>query len=123
MDDNKMFHTLREGGEKKLLGLLGFAARARKLICGADLCRDSIRRGQLLLVLVASDAAPNTSKRIADACRYYETDMCQVPIPSAVLSKQIGKTGAIAVIGVTDANFASGITALFNDTQISPSKG
>jgi len=123
MGERDNFHTLREGAEKKLLGLLGFAARARKLISGADLCRDSIRRGQLPLVLVASDAAPNTLKRIKDACSYYDTDMCQVPIPSAVLSKQIGKTGAIAVIGVTDANFISGITALFCDTQISPSKG
>ena len=37
MGERDNFHTLREGAEKKLLGLLGFAARARKLISGADL--------------------------------------------------------------------------------------
>ncbi len=114
MSDNEFIHTLREGSEKKLLGLLGFAARARKLVCGADLCRDSIRRGQIPLALIASDASSNTVKRITDACRYYSTDMCQVPIPSSVLSKQIGKTADIAVIGVTDMNFVNGIAALFD---------
>ena len=117
MNDNasEYMHTLRPGAEKKLLGLLGFAARARKLICGTDLCRDSIRRGQSPLALVASDASANTLKRIADACKYYETDMCQLPIPSSVLSKQIGKTASIAVIGVTDMNFVNGIAALFEN--------
>ncbi len=114
-DESKRMHTLRSGSEKKLCGLLGFAARARKLICGADLCRDSIRRGQLPLALIASDASENTVKRITDACRYYDTDMCHLPIPSSVLSKQIGKTASIAVIGVTDMNFVKGIAALFED--------
>ena len=40
-------HTMRAGSEQKLLGLLGFAARARKLVCGTDQCRDEIRRGRL----------------------------------------------------------------------------
>ena len=112
---NEHMHTLRSGAEKKLLGLLGFAARARKLVCGADLCRDAIRRGQLPLAIVAADASANTVKRITDACSYYSTDMCQVPIPSSVLSKQIGKMADIAVIGVTDMNFVRGIAALFNE--------
>ena len=111
----EVMHVLRSGTEKKLLGLLGFAARARKLICGADLCRDAIRRGQIPLVLVASDASANTLKRITDACKYYETDLCQVPIPASDLSKQIGKTASIAVIGVTDMNFVNGIAALFEN--------
>ena len=106
-------HTLRQGSEKKLLSLLGFAARARKLVCGTDLCRDEIRRGRLPLTVVAGDASDNTKKRIADACRYYGADMCIVPISSLDLSDRIGKSGNIAVIGVTDMNFVNGIAALF----------
>ncbi|MBQ8249579.1 MAG: ribosomal L7Ae/L30e/S12e/Gadd45 family protein [Clostridia bacterium] len=104
-------YVLRKGSEQKLLGLLGFAARARKLVCGTDLCRDEIRRGRLPLVIVAHDASANTKKRIADACKYYETDMCTVPLTSFELSERIGKTGSIAVIGVTDMNFVNGIAA------------
>ncbi len=105
--------TLNSGCEKKLLSLLGFAARARKLVVGTDLCRDEVRRGKLPLVIIASDASENTFKRMADACKYYETDFCKVPIDSALLSKQIGKLSSVAVIGVTDMNFVNGITALF----------
>ena len=39
--------------------------------------------------------------------------MCVVPMTSAELSNRIGKTGSIAVIGVTDMNFVNGIAALF----------
>lgn len=106
-------HTLVEGGEKKLLSLLGFAARARALVCGTDLCRDEIRRGKLPLVIVAADASANTKKRIGDACRYYGCDMCIAPTPSLELSNRIGKSANIAVVGVTDMNFVNGITALF----------
>ena len=109
------FHVLKGGSEKKLMSLLGFAARARKLVCGTDLCRDEIRRGNLSLVIVADNASANTKKRIADACRYYGADMCIAPITSLELSHQIGKSANIAVVGVTDANFINGIAALFED--------
>ncbi len=117
---------LKPGAEKRLLGLLGFAARARRLICGADLCRDAVRRGIADLVLVSSDASANTLKRISDACKYYETELCLAGLDSAALSKQIGKTGQIAVIGVCDASFARGIRALFEEkpspeTPVQPS--
>ncbi|MBQ8551628.1 MAG: ribosomal L7Ae/L30e/S12e/Gadd45 family protein [Clostridia bacterium] len=109
-------HKLRCGSEQKLLGLLGFAARARKLVCGTDLCRDEIRRGRIPLALVASDASANTTKRIADACKFYGTELCRLPITASELSARIGKTANIAVIGVTDMNFVNGIAALIDDS-------
>ncbi len=108
--------TISEVGKKKLTGLLGFAARARKLICGTDLCRDEIRRGRLHFALVASDASANTKKRIADACKYYEAKLCCIPLTADELSHTIGKSANITVIGVTDINFINGITALSNDS-------
>lgn len=107
--------TLKPGCEKKLLSLLGFAAKARKLILGTDLCRDEIRRGKLPLVIIAQNASANTVKRICDACNYYGTEFCHVPINSDMLSKQVGKLSNIAVFGVTDMNFVNGITALFEN--------
>ena len=114
-DESEILHRLREESGKKLLSLLGFAARGRKLICGTDLCRDSIRRGVAIITIVASDASENTKKRIIDACRYYGSDMCVAPVASAELSHMIGKTGEIMVISVTDRHFADGIAALFED--------
>lgn len=114
-DESEVRHVFRAGSEKKLLSLLGFAARGRKLICGTDLCRDSIRRDVAIITIVASDASENTKKRIIDACRYYGSDMCVAPVASAELSHMIGKTGEIMVISVTDRHFADGIAALFED--------
>ena len=57
------WNVLRSGSQKKLMSLLGFAARARKLVCGTDLCRDEIRRGNLSFVIVADNASANTKKR------------------------------------------------------------
>lgn len=110
-------YVLRQGSEKKLLSLLGFAARARRLVCGTDQCRDEVRRGKLPLVIVASDASDNTKKRIGDACRYYGCCMCIPPISSLELSNRIGKSANIAVVGVTDMNFVNGITALFESAS------
>lgn len=108
-------HRLKDGGEKKLLSLLGFAARARKLIVGSDLTRDGIRHGSVLVAVVASDAAENTRKRITDAGTYYYVDVLLTGIKSGDLGHQIGKSGNTAVIGVTDMNFAKGIMALFDE--------
>ena len=112
-DKCDIIHALPVEKGQKLLGILGFAARARKIVCGTDLCRDEIRRGRLPLVMVASDASANTKKRITDACKYYGTDVCLIPITANELSSRIGKTASIAVIGVTDMNFVNGITALY----------
>ncbi len=105
-------HRLKDGNEEKLLSLLGFAARARQLVCGADLCRDSIRRGKVTVAIVTADASENTKKRINDACKYYGTCFCGVSITSDELSARIGKSGSVAAVGVTDMNFAKGILAL-----------
>ena len=105
--------VLRAGTEQKLMSLLGFAARGRKLVAGTDLCRDSVRRGHAIVTIVVSDASANTKKRIIDACKYYRSDMCVAPVTSAELSHRIGKTGEIMVVSVTDIHFADGIAALF----------
>lgn len=108
-------HRLKPDSTRKLMSLLGFAARSRKLVCGADLCRDSIRRGTAIITILVSNTSQNTKKRIIDACKYYRSDMCIAPVTSAELSHQIGKSGEIAVVAVTDIHFADGIAELFED--------
>lgn len=110
-------HRLKPDSTRKIMSLLGFAARSRKLICSADLCRDSIRRGTAIITILASNASQNTKKRIVDACKYYRSDMCIAPVTSAELSHQIGKTGEITVVAVTDIHFADGIAELFEDSN------
>lgn len=105
-------YVVGEDKSEKLLSLLGFAARARRLVFGTELCRDAARAGQISLVVIAADASPNTKKRIVDACKYYGCDVCQSAVPSAILASRLGKSGVTAVVGLNDHNFIAGITAL-----------
>ena len=47
-----------------VLQFLGLAARARKIISGEELVVKEIRHGNAKLVLLASDASANTSKKL-----------------------------------------------------------
>lgn len=109
--ESKLYQLASDKSEK-LLSLLGFAARARRLVFGAELCRNAVRAGQISLVIVAADASPNTKKRIIDACKYYGCDVCQSEVTASILSSRLGKTGMTAVVGLGDSNFIRGITAL-----------
>ena len=105
-------YVVGEDRSEKLLSLLGFAARARRLVFGTELCRTAARAGQISLVVIAADASQNTKKRIIDACKYYGCDVCQSAVPSAILASRLGKSGVTAVVGLNDHNFIAGITAL-----------
>ena len=69
-------YVVGEDKSEKLLSLLGFAARARRLVFGTELCRDAARAGQSSLVVIAAEASQNTKKRVVDACKYYGCDVC-----------------------------------------------
>ena len=105
-------YVVGEDKSEKLLSLLGFAARARRLVFGTELCRTAARAGQISLVVIAADASQNTKKRIVDACKYYGCDVCQSAVPSSILASRLGKSGITAVVGLNDHNFIAGITAL-----------
>ena len=105
-------YVVGEDRSEKLLSLLGFAARARRLVFGTELCRTAARAGQISLVVIAADASPNTKKRVVDACKYYGCDVCQSAVPSSILASRLGKSGVTAVVGLNDHNFIAGITAL-----------
>lgn len=57
----------------KAMGLLGLAARARKVISGEGVLT-SIQNGSAKLVLIASDASENTKKKYVDKCTYYNVE-------------------------------------------------
>ena len=105
-------YVVGEDRSEKLLSLLGFAARARRLVFGTELCRAAARAGQISLVVIAADASQNTKKRVVDACKYYGCDVCQSAVPSSILAGRLGKSGITAVVGLNDHNFIAGITAL-----------
>lgn len=97
----------------KLAGMLGLAARARKLICGAELVTQSVRSGRARMALVACDAAKNTQKRVFNCCIYYECECREIPLTAAELGHSVGRAGALTTVAVEDAQMAKGIRKVF----------
>lgn len=57
----------------KVSGLLGIAARARKVATG-DSVMAAIRQNKAKLVLLCADCGSNAQKKIQDKCRFYGVD-------------------------------------------------
>ena len=114
---------------KKLTGLVGMAMKAGRLTVGCERICDAIRSGtpRIVVVIMASDAAENTVKRIVNCCTYYGTDYMKqgdpengFPLTSVELGHAIGKTGAVSAVGIIDRGFAKAIAKLAEGEIISP---
>ena len=86
--------------KEHLLSTLGLCARARALVVGTPLLCETLRagNGRILCVLEASD----TSKRLTDKCTYYRVPLHRLEADAGTLGRAVGKTGAVAAVGVTD---------------------
>ena len=95
--------------EQRILGMLGLAARARRLIFGVPQICDAMRAGRRqqtpLLVLEAADTAQNTHKRITDRCAFYKTQHVRLRTDGETLAHAVGHTGVLAAVAVTDPRF------------------
>lgn len=96
----------------KLLGILGLAARARKIATGEELVVKEIRSGKAKLVLIASDASINSRKKIEDKCKFYNVEYYTFG-DRYQLGHATGKEKRIA-IAILDSGFAKKISSLLN---------
>lgn len=92
---------------KKILGMLGLACRARKITFGTDSTLVEIQKNKVKLVIVAEDASERTKKRFLETAKSFN-----VPIiifgSIEELSKAIGKQNK-AIIGIKESNIATEI--------------
>jgi len=97
----------------KLLGMLGLAARARKLVAGTEIVTDKIRSGRdVKLVLIASDVSDNTMKKIVNCCEFYETEYKIIQFTRDEISHAIGKSCLTSTVAIIDHNFSSAVKKL-----------
>ena len=100
----------------RALGLLGLCAKAGRVVVGVPLICTALQSGAKnktpLLVVLASDCAPNTAKRITDRTAFYGVPLVRLPIDTETLAHAVGKRdGAVAAVGVTEQNLAAAILA------------
>ena len=99
---------MREGSNPgRILGTLGLAMKAGKLVSGEFMTERAIRDGDARLVVVAQDASPGTKKKFTDSCTFY-----RVPIlftaDKETLGRAVGKHER-ASLAVTDEGLAASV--------------
>lgn len=101
--------TINQASEKKLLGLLGLAQRARQLTTGEELVVDAIVKQKIALIFLASDTGVNTKKKITDKASFNQIPVIEI-FNTDQLTQAIGQPRK--VIGVNDPGFAKGMVSL-----------
>ena len=91
----------------KVLGTIGLAVRAGKLVSGEFMTERAIRDGEAELVIIADDASAGTKKKFTDSCRYYRVPILYV-FDKDTLGQSIGKRER-ASVAVLDKGFAGAI--------------
>ena len=101
---------------KKILGLIGFAARARKISYGTDSVKMQLSKGNVKLLILSEEASDRTKKYFMKLSEEYN-------IPKIIggnneeLSKAIGKSNK-AVIGVHDKELSNEIKKINDGGEI-----
>ena len=93
----------------KIRGLLGLARRARSVTIGSRETRKAVRRGELRLVLLASDGSERDRERLLRL-----VEEAQVPSRIVALREELGAwvgEGPVAVLGIRDPNLAAAVRA------------
>lgn len=99
-----------------VLGMIGMAKRAGKVVTGAEICEAAIKKGKSKLIIIAGDISENGRKAITDACKYYHVKYIEYADKS-----QLGKitgTQERAVVSVNDKGFAQTVLKKYAESLI-----
>ncbi len=106
MTDLKRSLQLEDKNMQRMLGMLGLAMRAGKLVIGTELICRAMPRGEVRLVAVSSGASDATKKKIFTKSEFYGITAIEVDIDTERLGRILGKTYAPAAVGVCDEGFS-----------------
>ena len=96
---------MKNNGEVRLRGMLGFATRAGKVIFGVPMVCEAMRKGGKnfpVVIFEAGDTSEGTHKKIADKAAYYKVRTVRLNCDGATLALALGKTSSLAAIAITD---------------------
>lgn len=90
----------------------GLAAKAGKVVCGADSVHEQILRKKIFIVIIAEDSSLNTKEKFL---RLAEENGVKALVYGNIdkNSKAIGKKNK-AIIGVVDKNFSEAIAGIIS---------
>ena len=91
-----------------ILSLLGLALRGGRLVMGEEPVEAVARARDARMLLLASDAADNTRRRVEHFAEAGQCLWLRIPFTKAELGRQFGRT-SVAVAAVTDVGLASAV--------------
>lgn len=86
------------------LNNLGLCSKAKGLIVGEEFVCEGIKKKKVVLVFLANDAGPNTTKKVLEKADYYNV-LVDTSFSSDEISKAIGRQNR-KVVGITNQGFA-----------------
>jgi ribosomal protein L7Ae-like RNA K-turn-binding protein len=98
--------------------LLGLGVRARGVIVGVEQVRDAAKRNRLVLALVATNASPNSLKKVVPLLNARRVRFIEVS-SAEELGRAVGREQT-TVVGVLDRRLADGIRDLNLENTGSP---
>ncbi len=98
---------------EKIFGLIGLAARARKICFGADSVEQEIKKKKVYLVIIAKDSSDKTKSKFINLCESYNIEYVVIGDIDKI-SKTIGKVNK-AIVGIKEQNLASQINKKYID--------
>lgn len=102
--DRQGYGTAAAVSVRRLLDLLGFAARAGQVVTGTEAVRGAVRDEKLRRVILASDAAPTQRKKLEPLLKARGVPY-HVIFTQAELGAAMGRA-PVSAVGLGDANFA-----------------
>ncbi len=100
----------------ELLGLLGLAKKAGKLVLGEEEVIDHSLAHKLRLVLIAADAAEGGAQKVARCAQEGNAPCVRLPLTKAQLGAAVGRA-ACAALGTTDVGFAAAMAAKLSQSD------
>ena len=94
---------------KKILGLMGLAARARKVTFGADATESEIKQKHVNLIIVATDSSERTKDKFKKLSEQY-----QIPIIIMGKIEELSK----AIVGIKEVNLSKEILKINNGGDV-----
>lgn len=96
----------------KVLGMIGLAQKAGKVVSGEFMTEGAIKDGSAKLVIIASDVSENTRKKFSNSCSYYHVPYREYS-DKETLGHAMGKEFR-ASLAVTDEGLAQAIWKKMN---------
>ncbi len=106
--------------ERSILTFLGLAARAGKVVSGSQAVEDSVRKGNVFLVIVSEDSSDKTSSKVRELTEINHLETLRFSTKNNI-GHHIGKPER-AVVAIIDKGFSERLKVMLSEYKKEPNQ-